>query len=80
MEETNWMFRLQKYKPQLLDFLTAHPDWLKPTNFYKDIVRTIEESTQDLSVSRPLSRVPWAIPTHGRNREYDLISDLINGL
>ena len=33
-----------------------------PSNFQRDVTQLIEESSQDLSVSRPLSRVPWAIP------------------
>ena len=63
------MFRLQKYKPQLLDFLTTHPEWIQPSNFHKEILNIIEDSTSDLSVSRPLTRVPWAITTEGMYRE-----------
>ena len=63
------MFCLQKYKPQLLDFLTTHPEWIQPSNFHKEILNIIEDSTSDLSVSRPLTRVPWAIPAEGMHRE-----------
>lgn len=28
VEERNWMFRLQKYKSQLLSFLRANPSWV----------------------------------------------------
>lgn len=33
VEERNWMFRLQKYKPQLLSFLRANPSWVPPFSF-----------------------------------------------
>ena len=64
------MFRLQKYKPQLLDFLSTHPEWIQPFNFHKEILNIIEDSTMDLSVSRPLARVPWAIATDGMYIDY----------
>lgn len=42
-----------------------------PSNFQRDVTQLIEESSQDLSVSRPLSRVPWAIPVGGANEGGD---------
>lgn len=28
IEEKNWMFRIQKYKPQLIAFLQSNPHWV----------------------------------------------------
>lgn len=80
VEERNWMFRLQKYKPQLLSFLRANPSWMIPSNFQRDVTQLIEESSQDLSVSRPLSRVPWAIPVGDGNGVYVWLDALTNYL
>lgn len=44
------------------------------------MLRTIEESSQDLSVSRPLARVPWAIAVDGVDGVYVWIDALTNYL
>ena len=44
------------------------------------MIRTVSESTQDLSVSRPLSRVPWAIEIDEKDGIYVWIDALTNYL
>ena len=80
VEERNWMFRLQKYKPRLLDFLSSQTEWITPQACAREVIRTVSESTQDLSVSRPLSRVPWAIEIDERDGIYVWIDALTNYL
>lgn len=40
----------------------------------------VEESTQDLSVSRPLARVPWSIPVDAATGVYVWLDALTNYL
>ncbi|XP_076631081.1 methionyl-tRNA synthetase, mitochondrial [Colletes latitarsis] len=60
-EEDSYKFRLTSFQDDL-------KHWLKDENtvqpaIYRKILSTwIEEGLQDLSISRPISRVPWAIP------------------
>ena len=51
-----------------------------PSSCFNSMLRTIEESAQDLSVSRPLSRVPWAIDVDERDGVYVWIDALTNYL
>ena len=53
---------------------------IAPSSFQRDAVRMIEESEQDLSVSRPLSRVPWSIPVDDKTGVYVWIDALTNYL
>ncbi|XP_058807350.1 methionine--tRNA ligase, mitochondrial-like isoform X2 [Phymastichus coffea] len=56
-EEDNYKFRLSSFQDDL-------KHWLKDV-FYKIVTQWIEEGSclTDLSVSRPISRAPWGIPT-----------------
>lgn len=59
----------QTYKFKLASFQDDLKHWLKdgnriqPAKYHKILSNWIEEGLQDLSISRPISRVPWAIPT-----------------
>lgn len=49
-----------------------------PSNFNKEVLNILSDSTSDLSVSRPLSRVPWSIPIDNENGVYVWIDALSN--
>ena len=53
---------------------------IQPTSFQKDVLNILKDSTSDLSISRPLSRVPWAIPFDQENGVYVWIDALCNYL
>ncbi|KAJ1522223.1 hypothetical protein ONE63_002531 [Megalurothrips usitatus] len=60
--EENFMFRLSSFKKDLLYWL-QRDDVVKPENFHRALVKWLEETElDDLSISRPASRVPWGIP------------------
>lgn len=70
--ETNWVFPLTKYREQLLALLDAPPTAQGGASFVFPPDRSAQirahvagQALQDLSVSRPSSRVPWAIRVPG---------------
>lgn len=49
--------------------------------YRKTLLSLIEEGLQDLSISRPISRVPWAIPTPDKSHTiYVWLDALVNYL
>ncbi|XP_012153502.2 methionyl-tRNA synthetase, mitochondrial isoform X2 [Megachile rotundata] len=61
MEEDSYKFRLSSFKDDL-------QYWLKQENviypvIYRNALNYYMDDLQDLSISRPVKRVPWAIPT-----------------
>ncbi|PWW78599.1 hypothetical protein C7212DRAFT_173421, partial [Tuber magnatum] len=61
-EERNYHFRLSAFAPQLLEFYRANPDWIVPRARYKEVIAAVESGLEDLSISRPRSRLHWGIP------------------
>ncbi|KAK6910337.1 methionine-tRNA ligase [Kwoniella mangroviensis CBS 8886] len=59
-EETNWKFRLSAYKGFLNEWLSK-PESVHPPSVRQHLLSQIN-SLEDLSVSRPKSRVKWGIP------------------
>ncbi|KAI0782592.1 tRNA synthetases class I (M)-domain-containing protein [Abortiporus biennis] len=65
-EEENYKFRLSAFTEPLLAHYKAHPDSIYPPQHYMDIVSTLASGPlDDLSVSRPKSRLSWGIPVPG---------------
>ncbi|XP_075986597.1 methionyl-tRNA synthetase, mitochondrial [Anticarsia gemmatalis] len=62
-EETNYMFRLSAFKTHLREWL-RNDGVITPWKFQKQLQDMVEGDTYfpDISVSRPASRVHWAIP------------------
>lgn len=59
VEEENHFFSLSKYKERLKSYLTEN-DVIKPDFRKSEVLNAIEE-LQDISISRPRSRVGWGI-------------------
>jgi methionyl-tRNA synthetase len=61
--EANYFFKLTKYQVWLLDYLNAHPDFIKPGSRYEETLRFLElNKLNDLCISRPKERLNWGIP------------------
>ncbi|OAD56502.1 Methionine--tRNA ligase, mitochondrial [Eufriesea mexicana] len=61
MEEDNYKFRLTSFKDNLLYWLKDE-NVIEPKIYHKMLIPWLED-VQDLSISRPINRVSWAIPT-----------------
>jgi len=60
--EANYFFRLAKYQGWLVEFLTAHEDFIFPRYRQKQVLEFLKEPLNDLCISRPRDRLEWGIP------------------
>ncbi len=61
-KEANYFFRMEKYRPWLVEYLHEHPDLIQPQAYRNEVLEILKEPIGDLSISRPKDRVPWGIP------------------
>ncbi|XP_015433104.1 PREDICTED: methionine--tRNA ligase, mitochondrial-like [Dufourea novaeangliae] len=61
-EEDTYKFRLSSFQDNLKYWL-KNENTVQPAIYHKILFNWIEEGLEDLSISRPVTRVPWAIPT-----------------
>ncbi|KAH7165723.1 tRNA synthetases class I (M)-domain-containing protein [Dactylonectria macrodidyma] len=80
IKEDTWFFPLSKYKDQLLRFYNENPDWIKPKHRMKEVQNWVENHLEDLSITRPASRLSWGIadPEDKNNTIYVWVDALIS--
>ncbi|KAL7625678.1 methionyl-tRNA synthetase [Parahypoxylon ruwenzoriense] len=61
-EEKNYHFRLTAFRERLLQFYADNPGWVVPRSRLAEVVDWVENNLEDLSISRPVSRLSWGIP------------------
>lgn len=65
-QEINYFFKLSQFQQKLIDFLEANPNFINPHSKYLEILRELKQQPlNDLSVSRPSSRLKWGIEVPG---------------
>jgi methionyl-tRNA synthetase len=62
IEEENYFFKMSKYQGWLIDYIERHPDLIRPERYRNEILGFLREPLQDLSISRPRTRLEWGIP------------------
>ena len=62
IEEENYFFRMSVYQEWLRGYLERHPDVVQPDRYRNELLGFLREPLQDLSISRPTSRLQWGIP------------------
>ncbi len=62
IEEENYFFRMSAYQDWLRRYLEDHADVVQPDRFRNELLGFLREPLQDLSISRPKSRLQWGIP------------------
>jgi methionyl-tRNA synthetase len=62
IEEENYFFKMSKYQGWLVDHIERHPDLIRPERYRNEILGFLRERLQDLSISRPRTRLEWGIP------------------
>ncbi len=62
IEEENYFFRMSAYQDWLRRYLEEHPDAVQPERYRNELLGFLREPLQDLSISRPTSRLQWGIP------------------
>ncbi len=61
-EEENYKFRLSAFRESLSAHYASHPQAIQPQQFHADIMASLQEALEDLSISRKRSRLEWGIP------------------
>ncbi len=63
VEEESYYFKLSAYRERLLAHYHAHPEFIVPEAYRKEIIAFVERGLTDLSISR--STFNWGIPVPG---------------
>lgn len=81
-EEKNYHFRMTALKDHLLDFYRENPQWVTPPSRMQEVVSWVQNNLEDLSISRPASRLDWGIrvPNDETQTIYVWVDALINYL
>lgn len=80
-EEENYFFRLSAFQDALVEFLRKNPQFVIPSKKYSELLAEVTlEPLEDLSVSRPSSRLKWGIEVPGDSSQkiYVWFDALIN--
>ena len=62
IEEENYFFKMSKYQAWLMEEIQRRPDMIRPERYRNEILGFLREPLQDLSISRPRTRLEWGIP------------------
>jgi methionyl-tRNA synthetase len=62
IKEKNYFFRMSKYQDWLVKHIEEHPGFIQPERYRNEVLGFLREPLQDLSISRPRSRLQWGIP------------------
>ncbi|MBI2205596.1 MAG: methionine--tRNA ligase [Candidatus Rokubacteria bacterium] len=62
IEEENYFFRMSKYQDWLVRTIRERPDFIRPERYRNEILGFLRDPLQDLSISRPKTRLEWGIP------------------
>jgi methionyl-tRNA synthetase len=65
VEEENYFFALSKYEDYLKNLFEKNPDFVYPKNSYNEAYEMLKRGLEDVSISRPKSRLPWGVPVPG---------------
>jgi methionyl-tRNA synthetase len=62
VKEKNYFFKMSKYQAWLIKHLEDNPGFIQPERYRNEVLGFLREPLQDLSISRPRSRLEWGIP------------------
>jgi methionyl-tRNA synthetase len=62
VKEKNYFFKMSKYQGWLIKHLEDNPGFIQPDRYRNEVLGFLREPLQDLSISRPRSRLEWGIP------------------
>ena len=80
--ETNYHFRMSDFTDRLLAYYKANPNFVVPETRMTNVIDEVSKGLQDLSISRPSSRLTWGIPVPDDDTQtiYVWLDALINYL
>ena len=61
LSEKNYFFRMSAYQDWLKRYIADHPDFIRPPSRRNEVLGFLKQPLEDLSISRPKSRLSWGI-------------------
>ena len=61
IKENKYFFRMSRYQEWLIQYIEEHPGFIQPERYRNEVLGFLREPLQDLSISRPKSRLQWGI-------------------
>ena len=61
LSENNYFFKMSQYQRRLLEHIDAHPNFIRPESRRNEVLGFLQKPLEDLSISRPKSRLSWGI-------------------
>ena len=61
VKESNYFFRMSRYQDWLIEYIEAHPDFIRPERYRNEVLAFLREPLADLCISRPKKRLQWGI-------------------
>lgn len=62
IEEKNYFFRMSAFQEPLLRHIEENPEWIFPESRRNEVIGFLQKPLEDLSISRPKSRLQWGVP------------------
>ena len=61
LSESNYFFRMSQFQGQLLTHIQNHEAFIRPESRRNEVLGFLQKPLEDLSISRPKSRLSWGI-------------------
>ncbi len=62
ISEKNYFFKMSSYQQKLIDHINNNPGFIAPKSRKNEVLGFLKQPLEDLSISRPKSRIHWGIP------------------
>ncbi len=62
IREKNYFFRMSHFQDRLIRHIEENPEWIVPRSRRNEVLGFLGQPLEDLSISRPRSRIHWGIP------------------
>ncbi len=59
IKESNYFFRMGRHRDWLIEYINAHPDFIRPDTRRNEVLGFLQQPLGDLCISRPKSRLRW---------------------
>ena len=61
LSESNYFFKMGQYQDRLVKYIETNPDYIRPRSRSNEVLGFLQKPLEDLSISRPKSRLSWGI-------------------
>jgi methionyl-tRNA synthetase len=60
-KEANYFFLMSRYQERLIKHYQDHPESIRPSQYYSEMMSFLKQPLEDLCISRPKERLSWGI-------------------